>query len=32
MSISLTRIDLNLLLVLDALLTEQSVTKAAKRL
>lgn len=32
MSISLTRFDLNLLLVLDALLTEQSVTKAAKRL
>lgn len=32
MSISLSRFDLNLLLVLDALLTEQSVTKAAKRL
>lgn len=32
MSIRLTHFDLNLLLVLDALLTEQSVTKAAKRL
>jgi LysR family transcriptional regulator, nod-box dependent transcriptional activator len=32
MSISIARFDLNLLLVLDALLTEQSVTKAAKRL
>lgn len=32
MSISVSRFDLNLLLVLDALLTEQSVTKAARRL
>lgn len=32
MSIRLIRFDLNLLLVLDTLLTEQSVTKAAKRL
>src|SRR5579871_3999849 len=29
---SLSRVDLNLLLVLDALLTEQGVTKASKRL
>jgi LysR family transcriptional regulator, nod-box dependent transcriptional activator len=32
MSINLTRFDLNLLVVLDALLTEKSVTRAAERL